>query len=225
MIKLEGNDIIKIFLGNTELKKVYLGDKVMFPYDVEIEYLESDSSAYIDTKINGNNNNLRIEVHFLYSTFVAYGAVFGNYVSDSYNGTRLILHSQTNKALSCTNTICTTAGNTFIDCSVNAKHYVNADCNRVIIDYTTITVTNKEKGTENNGDICLFNRSLTNNIKRDIGLRIYDFKIYDGETLVRDLIPVRKGGVGYMYDKVSGQLFGNVGTGSFILGNDIEVVG
>ena len=36
-----------------------------------------------------------------------------------------------------------------------------------------------------------------------------------------DLIPVRVGTTGYMYDKVSGQLFSNNGTGSFTLGQDI----
>lgn len=45
-------------------------------------------------------------------------------------------------------------------------------------------------------------------------------KIYDGDTLMRDFIPVRVGTTGYMYDRVSGQLFDNVGSGSFILGND-----
>jgi hypothetical protein len=40
------------------------------------------------------------------------------------------------------------------------------------------------------------------------------------DILVRDFIPVRVGNVGYMYDKVSGQLFGNSGTGNFILGPD-----
>ena len=36
-----------------------------------------------------------------------------------------------------------------------------------------------------------------------------------------DLVPVRKDGVGYMYDKVSGQLFGNAAdTGTFIIGPD-----
>ena len=39
--------------------------------------------------------------------------------------------------------------------------------------------------------------------------------------VLRDLIPVRVGKVGYMYDKVSGQLFGNSGTGEFILGPDV----
>ena len=35
------------------------------------------------------------------------------------------------------------------------------------------------------------------------------------------MIPVRKDGVGYMYDKISGQLFGNAaGTGAFVIGPD-----
>jgi hypothetical protein len=49
---------------------------------------------------------------------------------------------------------------------------------------------------------------------------IYSFsaKGVNGEV---DLIPVRVGDVGYMYDKVSGKLFGNQGTGEFVLGSDI----
>ena len=43
--------------------------------------------------------------------------------------------------------------------------------------------------------------------------------IRDGEK-VADIIAVRKDGVGYMYDRVSGQLFGNSGTGAFIVGPD-----
>jgi len=39
---------------------------------------------------------------------------------------------------------------------------------------------------------------------------------------IYELIPVRVGQVGYMYDKVSNQLFGNSGTGNFILGNDMN---
>ena len=50
--------------------------------------------------------------------------------------------------------------------------------------------------------------------------RFYAIKIWENDTLVRDMIPVRKGTTGYMYDKVSGNLFGNSGTGDFILGND-----
>lgn len=35
-------------------------------------------------------------------------------------------------------------------------------------------------------------------------------------------LPYDVGTVGYMYDRVSGQLFGNAGTGDFILGPDIQ---
>jgi len=43
-------------------------------------------------------------------------------------------------------------------------------------------------------------------------------KIYENNLLVRDYIPVKVNEIGYMYDKVSGQLFGNTGTGTFIIG-------
>lgn len=53
--------------------------------------------------------------------------------------------------------------------------------------------------------------------------RIFSFKGYDypNHDLIIDLLPVRVGTVGYMYDRVSGQLFGNNGTGAFVLGPDV----
>ena len=51
---------------------------------------------------------------------------------------------------------------------------------------------------------------------------MYGFKVIrksDG-TVIADYIPVRKGTVGYLYDRVSGKLFGNAGTGDFVLGPD-----
>ena len=52
--------------------------------------------------------------------------------------------------------------------------------------------------------------------------KISSFSVYDTSTNQKllDLIPVRKNGVGYMYDRVSGQLLGNSGTGDFVLGPD-----
>ena len=51
--------------------------------------------------------------------------------------------------------------------------------------------------------------------------KIYNFKITVGDSLVYDLIPVRKDGVGYMYDKISKELYGNAGSGSFTYGDDV----
>jgi hypothetical protein len=51
-------------------------------------------------------------------------------------------------------------------------------------------------------------------------VRVYGFTISSGSTLVRDFVPVRVGSVGYLFDRVSGQLFGNSGTGDFVCGPD-----
>lgn len=53
--------------------------------------------------------------------------------------------------------------------------------------------------------------------------KIYYFRITDRSTGDDKavFIPVRVGQVGYMYDKVSEKLFGNQGTGAFILGPDV----
>ena len=53
-------------------------------------------------------------------------------------------------------------------------------------------------------------------------LKMYMSSIVLNDVCVRNFIPVRVGNVGYMYDKVSGQLFGNSGTGNFILGPDVK---
>jgi hypothetical protein len=49
---------------------------------------------------------------------------------------------------------------------------------------------------------------------------LYEYLSKSEGVLTEHFIPVRVGTTGYMYDKVSGQLFGNVGTGDFILGAD-----
>ena len=50
--------------------------------------------------------------------------------------------------------------------------------------------------------------------------RIMKFESIRNGEKVADIIAVRKDGVGYMYDRVSGQLFGNAGTGAFVIGPD-----
>lgn len=51
------------------------------------------------------------------------------------------------------------------------------------------------------------------------GIRLKYAQITDNGVDL-DLIPVRVGSVGYMYDKNSGTFYGNAGTGAFILGPD-----
>ena len=54
---------------------------------------------------------------------------------------------------------------------------------------------------------------------RNASGKVYSLKLYSGETTVRDFIPVMDNNdVPCMYDKVSGQLFYNQGTGTFLYG-------
>ena len=53
-------------------------------------------------------------------------------------------------------------------------------------------------------------------------ISLYQCSIRCDGVLVRDFIPVRVGQVGYMYDRVSGKLFGNAGTGAFVVGPDVN---
>ena len=48
------------------------------------------------------------------------------------------------------------------------------------------------------------------------------YRLFGAKIDTLDFIPVRKGTVGYLYDRVSGKLFGNAGTGDFVLGPDVN---
>ena len=52
-------------------------------------------------------------------------------------------------------------------------------------------------------------------------IRVKRLSLFDkNSSLVADFIPIRKGNIGYMYDRLSRQLLGNQGTGEFIIGPD-----
>ena len=72
------------------------------------------------------------------------------------------------------------------------------------------------------GDILLFttNRGGAPNLRETSTIRIIEMVILRSGAELMHLIPVRKKDVGYMYDRVSGELFGNAGTGAFIIGPD-----
>lgn len=52
---------------------------------------------------------------------------------------------------------------------------------------------------------------------------IASFSGTDGNGHSFDIIPVRIGKTGYMFDRISGRYYTNQGTGDFILGQDIQV--
>lgn len=76
---------------------------------------------------------------------------------------------------------------------------------------------------------CIENgRGIQNTNTAPVGFRLHRAILTLDGVVVRDYVPVRIGegesAVGLMYDRVSGELFGNDGTGYFIVGPDKEEV-
>lgn len=183
------------------------------PYDAEVEYLESTGTQFVDTEVIPNSETgINIKVTKLNS-------------QDTY--------------------ICglrDTTGNTRW-CVGNVPYYgygAYAD-NRSVSTNMTYTaclnyLNNKKFSVPGHGDdVSLPTLSFTpsNNIRLfgSAGVsasyakwtgRMLACKISQGSDVIIDFIPVRIGTTGYMYDRVSGVLFGNAGTGNFILGNDVS---
>lgn len=198
-------------MGTMVNRRRAYGGKNLPYYDAEIEYLESTGSQYIFfTAANPINNGYRLECEYNLTTGAMFGAQFKGILA--YNGTcrlydnRLEIPFRRRLVLACeyNNGLLVSIDNSFVgSISVSAIDYGD-------IPYGLFV---------NNG--ANINTPSNNIIPADKGTgKIYRLSISKNNALVRDLIPVRVGTTGYMYDKVSGHLFGNSGTGDFVLGPD-----
>ena len=189
------------------------GNKIKYgkyPYDAELEYLESSGTQWIDTLIHPVTG-YGFE---LYGGFTVFNnnEFFGG--GNKYNdGLGICTHGGAGSygIIVGTTEVCTIAAIN------NVMHLflVNSD-GTVYIDneYKGVSSTTFPEGTYT---INIFRHSAT---KMSQAEKIYYCKIFNNESLVFDGIPVRKDGIGYIYDNVSKKLFANKGTGDFILGPD-----
>lgn len=208
------------------------------PYDAAIEYLQKNGSAYIDTGILGNEPK-SVDLRVMSPTYSTYQCVIGCLHSSNPSTHRFapVIVSST-KLVGVTYYSTSSSGGKDISQAMadsipfvvmaslkpgNQKSMVKLDT-----ESTFSTKVWTESRTVNAGyNMFLFaaNNNGTAQSYMVNGARIYYCKIYDDDSwtnLVRDFIPVRVGTVGYMYDRVSGQLFGNAGTGAFVLGPDVQ---
>jgi hypothetical protein len=191
-----------------------MGGGSALPYDAEIEYLESDVGAYINIPEEYNTASFtRYKLHFQFTSNRTQQRMFwsnkrsvyeagDSYISVAQNNdwvpTGLLYQSE------CIIDINTIDKKTYV-------YYPGGSLVRILSHstvgdgYTYMNIFYANEGSPN---------------KYYAKAKLWYFQAYIDTDLVLDLIPVRVGQTGYMYDKVSGQLFGNAGTGSFILGPD-----
>lgn len=189
-----------------------------FPYDAEVEYLESTGTEYIDTVVLIDTSTDTVEITFMpHAETSGYQAYYG---TDETGNGQFSLRKNTNG-----NNIQVLKG-TGVSAGITADekwHTVKVTPNKAIVDGIDIALTQADA--QYTKSLMLFARITTvDTIIAYAKCRIASFKIYRNGVLVRDFIPVRKGTVGYLYDRVSGKLFGNAGTGDFVLGPDVVPV-
>lgn len=228
MIKIGDTQIQDIRLGTNKVKASIGNTPVMgYPYDHKILYLESENTydlgnehlQYIDLDIIPNENT---GIYIKLKPSAGYDQYFIG-IRDNSQNTRWLLGRDYDKGYyyGYNNFYYFTNNNQYSGITELKLNYLNNKKTSAIIDnnFYEYDLPSLEFIPQNN--IRLFGGSGYNaNYTKGICC-IYECKITQGNKIVYDLIPVRKDGVGYMYDKVSNTLFGNDGTGDFILGPDI----
>lgn len=187
-----------MYFGTTEIAKAYLGTSLVFQKGgstaysrlpsgfTELAYVGTDSTAWINTGVAGTTD-LEVTARFCVGTYVQYGAVYGNWVSDSYKACRVILASTTSLHAGGGNSLATTVSNF----NTNRVHTLVVTSSSAKLESASTSISAGSQ-TANTNNICLGNRSTTNPTTRDIGLRIYAFSIKKSGTSVLNLIPARR---------------------------------
>lgn len=185
------------------------------PYDAEIEYLQSSGSQYIDTLVIPA---IRPSILLYAKLNVAEDRDLAGLSVATSPKAFTINTDITSKSIWSKYGKKTIGASSAQMLDITSIHKYNLSNFGMYVDDTLVTDLSSVKYdfSTNTNSIYLFGG------RTKIHANIYSAKIWDNDVLMFDAIPVRVGTTGYMYDRVSGQLFGNAGTGDFILGNDIN---
>jgi hypothetical protein len=186
------------------------------PYDTEIEYLESTGTQYIDTGVKTLSSST-VKVVAAATAFKHNSAIFGSIGTDATSIIRALIYQDSKQGRIFT----VQSGSYGVK---NAAIAYDTAFHNYIVTPTSASIDNRyhnaTRSDNSVNNLFLFTFAFNAAIYPS-SVRIAMCQISSSDVLVRDLIPVRVGDVGYMYDKVSGELFGNAGTGAFVLGNDL----
>ena len=187
------------------------------PYDAEVEYLESNGTQYIDPVVSlvGPEPRVRFKMRMTVNEDRdQISTTSGLYFRINFNGGGTCYYRYGDNASRTWNTYTHADIFEFNDFDIGSKCLVNGEVlyeANPVPEFISPAAIMLFRG-RNFASVCL-------------GY----VKIYQGDgSLIRDFFPVRftnENGVseGAMYDRVSGQLFRNAGTGAFVIGPDKTV--
>lgn len=181
----------------------------------ELEYIQSSGTQYIDTGFKPNQDTRVVTKFDMTQTDTAWRKLWGS-GSGSYNLDFALWNDGTTKLQSYYGTKTNNAV-PITDMSLDI------DANKNIWKYSGKTIT-----FDKNNFTCAYSMYIFNVNKDDNPaylpgmMKLYLFKIYNNDVLVRDFIPCKNpsGAIG-LYDTVNNQFYQNAGSGTFIAGPEI----
>lgn len=191
------------------------------PYDAEVEYIQSTGTQYISTGIKPSETVVT-EVRFALTEdypFDNTSAIFGVFHN---NGT---YYSVSFPSLNYARI--PSGGSSYanipITMSLGTVHNISYKSEAFYFDEELKGTQKPKIGTNNSLNILLFGRAASPSGSSRIiaGIRVYGFKMIDSGNILHDCIPVRIGTAGYLFDKVNNALMTNLGSGDFLIGDDI----
>ena len=187
---------------------------------IPIEYLEATGTQYIDTGVVANGEFVvKYMVYFNSLPNTAAGIFVGGARSSNQHlnfgqFTGVVTIAYLNEYWDINHSINTKLNNEIEIVYKNGLQHISIND----VKYGDRFITGTE---ELNMNIYLFKRNHFNpQINEDsINGRIYYFKIWKNDVLVRDFIPVLdSSGIPCLFDRVGGEFYYNAGTGQFIAG-------
>lgn len=179
------------------------------PYDAEVEWVQGFPDYRLNIGVSVNNNGYAIKAKVLIPSSTEYVDVFEKGTDSGQSKNMWFLTFAPNNQVAFnvnlnfgyTDVLDSSIKNNIVDIDVLSNTVLIRWANKS----TSMTVATPANDT---GSLMIFSRKSRKNC-----IRLYSFKLYDPNgNIVSDLIPVRKGNVGYIYDKVSGRLLENIYT-------------
>lgn len=181
----------------------------------ELEYIQSSGTQYIDTGFKPNQDTRVVTKFDMIQTDTAWRKLWGS-GSGSYNLDFALWNDGTTKLQSY-------YGTKTNDAVPITDMSLDVDANKNIWKYSGETITFGKNNFTCAYSMYIFNVNKDNSSAYLPGMmKLYLFKIYDNDVLVRDFIPCKnQSGVIGLYDTVNSQFYQNAGSGTFIAGPEI----
>lgn len=219
-LKADGIFIPRNFRNYTETTYQMVEKKRLPDGYTQVEYIESTGTQYIDTGFKPNQDTRVVAKYQMTNGndsvwYKLWGSGNGSYTNDFSawsKGTTNIQHYYGSE----------TVTETFTNGVV-----VEIDANKNVWRYNGSSKIYSSQTFSCGYSMYIFNINTdTNSAYVPAKMKLYSFKIYDNDTLVRDFVPCIKGegtdSVAGLYDLVNGVFYTNAGTGVFSIGNTVQ---